>query len=93
MQPTLEPGERLLVKPFRQGERPIAGQVVLAWHPERSDLRIIKRLHRSQESGYWLLGDNPEASTDSRQFGAIESRQLIGVVTGRLATKRLQQDS
>ena len=86
MQPTLEPGERVLVKPLRQGECPLAGQVVLAWHPERNDLRIIKRLHSSEATAYWVLGDNPDASTDSRQFGPIDSSRLIGIVTGRLAT-------
>ena len=31
-----------------------------------------------------LLGDNPLASTDSRQFGLVDRSLLIGVVTAVL---------
>ena len=84
MQPTLEPGDRVLVR--RVGRKPVPrlGSVVVTWHPQRSKLRLIKRLSRVDSTGLWLLGDNPAESTDSRQLGAVPANLLIGEVVGRL---------
>jgi nickel-type superoxide dismutase maturation protease len=67
MAPTLRPGDRLLV--VRAPLRP--GDVVLApdpWHPGRE---LIKRVSAVDARGVHLRGDNPEASTDARTFGAV----------------------
>ena len=84
MQPSLEPGDRVLVRQLGQKAAPSLGSVVVAWHPQRSDLRLIKRLSRVDSTGLWLLGDNPAESTDSRQLGAVPTNLLIGEVGGRL---------
>ena len=84
MQPTLEPGDRVLVRRLRRKPAPSLGSVVVTWHPQRSKLRLIKRLSRVDSTGLWLLGDNPTESTDSRQLGAVPTNLLIGEVVGRL---------
>ena len=87
MQPTLEPGDRVLVRRLgRKGQKhaPKLESVVVTWHPQRSKLRLIKRLKSVEETGLWLLGDNPAESTDSRQLGAVPTNLLIGEVVGRL---------
>ena len=84
MQPTLEPGDRVLVRRLRRKTAPVLGSVVVTWHPQRSKLRLIKRLKSVEETGLWLLGDNPAESTDSRQLGAVPTNLLIGEVVGRL---------
>ena len=84
MQPSLEPGDRVLVRRLGQTATPSLGSVVVAWHPQRSGLRLIKRLKSIEETGLWLLGDNPAESTDSRQLGAVPTNLLIGEVVGRL---------
>ena len=91
MQPTLEPGDRVLVR--RLGRKPALslGSVVVTWHPQRSKLRLIKRLSRWDSTGLWLLGDNPGESTDSRQFGAVPTNLLIGEVVGRLPRGESEQ--
>jgi nickel-type superoxide dismutase maturation protease len=53
----------------------------VARRPDRTTTRIIKRLADIEDGGLVLLGDNPGASTDSRQFGVVPRRLLIGVVT------------
>ena len=78
MQPTLEPGDRVLVRRLRGKTAPVLGSVVVTWHPQRSKLRLIKRLKSVEETGLWLLGDNPAESTDSRQLGAVPTNLLIG---------------
>ena len=84
MQPTLEPGDRVLVRRLGRKLSPSLGSVVVTWHPQRSKLRLIKRLKSVEETGLWLLGDNPTESTDSRQLGAVPTNLLIGEVVGRL---------
>lgn len=84
MQPTLKPGDRVLVRRLGQKAAPSLGSVVVTWHPQRSELRLIKRLSRVNSTGLWLMGDNPAESTDSRQLGSVPTNLLIGEVVGRL---------
>ena len=82
MAPTLLPGDLVLITPMRaEATLPALGSIVVARPPGRSSTRIIKRLATIQAGNLVLLGDNPQASTDSRQFGAVPRRLLIGVVT------------
>ena len=86
MLPTLQAGDLVLVDPaaYRtNGPRP--GEIVVAWHPFRRDLPIIKRVASLTPEGRCLLySDNPRAGSDSRQFGAIAVPQIIGRVTCRI---------
>ena len=91
MQPTLEPGDRVLVKRLGRNTELRPGSVVVTWHPQRSKLRLIKRLKSVEETGLWLLGDNPAESTDSRQLGAVPTSLLIGEVVGRLSSQGSEQ--
>ena len=91
MQPTLEPGDRVLVKGLGRKLAPSLGSVVVTWHPQRNKIRLIKRLSRLDSTGLWLLGDNPAESTDSRQLGPVPTNLLIGEVVGRLPLGRSEQ--
>ena len=91
MQPTLQPGDRVLVRRLGREPTPSLGSVVVTWHPQRSELRLIKRLSRVDSKGLWLLGDNPTESTDSRQLGAVPTNLLIGEVVGRLPLGESEQ--
>ena len=91
MQPSLEPGDRVLVRRLGRKPAPSLGSVVVTWHPQRSKLRLIKRLSRLESTGLWLLGDNPAESTDSRQLGAVPANLLIGEVVGRLPLGESEQ--
>ena len=87
MSPWLESGDEVLVDPGaygRQGPRP--GDVVVARHPGRRDLTLIKRVVRVAADGrYYLEGDNPDAerSSDSRSFGPVPLDHILGRVTSR----------
>lgn len=74
MAPSLLPGDRLLVESRSYRNRaPRPGEVVLATDPRRSERELIKRVAAVDEAGDAadLRGDAPEASTDSRDFGAV----------------------
>ena len=68
-------------------KRPRVGDVVIVRHHR---LEIIKRVDQIKEGAVYLLGDNPAESTDSRQFGWLPLRAVIGVVFRRgVKTKEL----
>lgn len=72
MAPTLLPGDRLLVA--RAAPRP--GDVVLARDPRDDQRELIKRVASLDAFGITLRGDNPAASTDARDFGAIPQENV-----------------
>jgi nickel-type superoxide dismutase maturation protease len=77
MVPALAPGEWVLV---RRTSSPRLGAVVLIRTPERLTL---KRLVRLTGDGCWVEGDNAEASTDSRTYGAVPRADVVGEVRWR----------
>lgn len=85
MLPTLRPGDLLAVRALRATE-PRNGQVVVV---RTGGLEIVKRITRAPgEYGlgpdeYWVEGDNPDASTDSRARGPVAREDIIGVVRAR----------
>ncbi len=78
MEPTLRPGDWLLV--LRTGRvRP--GQLVVAWHPTRPSLLLVKRVLRREPGGWWLQSDSPNGSAaDSRSFGPVPPALIQGRV-------------
>jgi nickel-type superoxide dismutase maturation protease len=86
MEPALRPGDWLIVRRTTGRGRPLRvrpGQVVVARHPGRPDLLVVKRAVRREDGGWWLASDNPAAgAVDSRAFGVvppalIEGRMLV----------------
>jgi nickel-type superoxide dismutase maturation protease len=74
----------VLVDPtaFRQC-MPNPGDLVVAQHPQRPDLRLIKWVVYVEKDHCFLKGLNPAASTDSRDFGLVTKNQLVGRVLCR----------
>ena len=84
MTPTLEPGDRLLV---RYGAAAAPGDVVLARFPDGT--LAVKRLDsarptRTGAAGWWLTSDNPDEGIDSRHRGALSDEAVVAVVRLRL---------
>jgi signal peptidase I len=79
MHPTLEPGEwALAVSSGRFGR----GDVVVVERPDRPGFELVKRIvavpgdlapdgRVLDADAFWVEGDSPEASTDSRRFGPV----------------------
>jgi signal peptidase I len=95
MRPTLVPGDRVYVDP-RPG-RPFArGDIVVVRDPEEPGRFLVKRVDavtgdRPREGGLipaeavFLVGDNPGPSRDSRHFGPVDRRWIVGLVWFRYA--------
>ena len=81
MEPALRPGDCLLIRRTRR-IRP--GQVVVARHPGRPEMLLVKRAARRAAGGWWLESDNPGAgAVDSRRFGAVPGPLIEGRVLVR----------
>jgi len=93
MTPTVRPGDRLYVDARAYRERaPARGELVVAREAEPPRRYFVKRVAfvpgESPEPGgppvppgcVYLLGDNPEVSRDSRAFGPVPVRSLVGRV-------------
>jgi len=82
MTPAFLPGDHLLLgPPWRV--RP--GSVVAVTDPRRPDRLMVKRVAAVDGKSVVVLGDNASASTDSRHFGPVDRRALVGRVLLRYA--------
>ncbi len=84
MSPTVQHGDRLLVRRVGPGGRVRDGDVVLARFPARPELLVVKRVRRAVSGGHWVEGDNPFVTDDSRAFGTAV---VVGRVLARLSPR------
>lgn len=80
MAPTFMAGDWLVVMwggVFRRG------QVVLVEREDQPGVFLLKRVIGPIEGKIWVEGDNKEASTDSRQWGAISQDEIVATVLFR----------
>lgn len=75
MEPTLHDGEWWLAR--RQGSVAVGDLAVLE-SPESPGLVIVKRVTGHAEGGWWVEGDNPTVSRDSRHFGPVAAPLVLG---------------
>ena len=78
MSPTLADGDVVLV---RVGAAVRPDDVVLVRWPARPTQLSVKRAVRVDGPGWWVLGDNPDGSTDSRELGPA---LVLAVVVARV---------
>jgi type IV secretory pathway protease TraF len=80
MVPTYLPGE--VVTAVRRWRPVRVGDVVVVRDPRQRARWLLKRC-AAKSAGYLdLRGDNSEASSDSRDFGAVDQREVKWLVLG-----------
>ena len=84
MLPNLHEGDAVLVNRLSYLlHEPKANNIVALKDP-RDGKTLIKRIVKidsaKQNTEYFVLGDNPRESTDSRTFGWIKKKDIIGKV-------------
>ncbi len=77
MVPTLKEGYEVICYrwAYSQKKLPKVDDIVVA---KIKDLEIIKRVVFVRDDEVYLKGDNEHESTDSRNFGWINFRQIVG---------------
>jgi nickel-type superoxide dismutase maturation protease len=84
MLPSLSPGDRAIAVAASRYRR---GEVVVVEHPARPGFEMVKRLvavpgdlspdgRVLERDEFWIEGDQPESSTDSRSFGPVRRHHL-----------------
>jgi len=82
MEPTLAPGDRLVVVRSRALH---PGDIVAVRDPRDPKHVLVKRIAAILENEIVVRGDNPEVSTDSRTFGPVARSAVLGRVVRRYA--------
>jgi nickel-type superoxide dismutase maturation protease len=87
MSPSYNRGDWLIIRRISGGQHNLKiGKTYLISDPIRPGVKLLKRLTQTRvEHGvlrFWVEGDNP-ASTDSRNWGWLESSQFLGKVLVR----------
>jgi nickel-type superoxide dismutase maturation protease len=83
MRPTLAENDVVLIKTSAVVR---VGDIILARHPYKKSLKILKRVSAIDGNGRCeLLGDNPSESSDSRLFGTVPLKHVEGKVVCRLS--------
>jgi signal peptidase I len=96
MRPTLVPGD-VVVATVRGPVR--RGRLVVVERPDRTRFELVKRVtavpgdvapdgDELPPGRYWVEGDDPFRSTDSRSFGPVDRRAIRGVVRFTLRARR-----
>ena len=84
MEPWVREGDFVVVNRMSYlFSKPRVGHVVVARHPKKPSMLLLKRIVREQKDRYWLEGDCASKSTDSRHFGWLKRDFLIGKVIHR----------
>ena len=79
MVPAYRPGDRLVVNRFAYFvRRPRPGDVVVLRDPESPGRLLLKRVVALEGGRYIVLGDNAGESRDSRRFGPVRRRDIVG---------------
>ena len=82
MEPYISAGDEPLVAPAR---KPSVKTIVLAHHPTKPNVLLIKLVDRVRNGEFYLTGINKSASSDSRDFGWLANEQLVGRITSRVS--------
>lgn len=82
MEPTLTGGDRLVVV---RRITPRVGDIVAVRDPRCRPRLLVKRVVSVRGTEVVVGGDNPRSSTDSRAFGPVERRAVVGRAVYRYA--------
>ena len=81
MLPAFRNGEKVLVNRLSYlFRKPKAGDVVVIRHQKD----IIKRIAKVEKGKVFVVGDNGNKSTDSRNFGWIKMEKIVGKVVMKI---------
>ena len=84
MHPSLKQGQLALFSHSRDYK---VGDVVMVYYDGRE---IVKRIDKYENGSVYLVGDNNEHSTDSRDYGWLVDRHVRGKLLWPKVKKKLQ---
>ena len=89
MLPTLKENDIVFFKKYNSNKSLLrVDQIIIFYHPLKS-IRLIKRIKNVGKYSIEVLGDNIEFSDDSNKFGLINKEKVIGIVTSKIISMKL----
>src|SRR5438309_2301825 len=80
MTPTFKNGDELWASPlYYKLFKPKVNDIAIVKDPRDGRL-LLKRIKEVKNNKYFIAGDNPKASTDSRQFGEVDKSAIIAKI-------------
>ena len=84
MEPLFNEGDFVIVEKFSYlFNKPRERDVVVLRHPHNNKY-LLKRISKAINGAVFVEGDNKNGSEDSRQFGPISKKEIIGKVLMRI---------
>ena len=81
MAPTFRPGEHLLINKFiYKIKNPKKGDIIALSDPRDKNRILLKRILEVEDDMVNVISDNVGEGTDSRVFGKINTKNIIGKV-------------
>lgn len=83
MQPLLFSQDKVLVNRLRKGKK---GDVVVIKNPKKNNSQayLIKQIAKEENNQVYVVGVNKEKSIDSRHFGWVDKKDIIGKMIAKL---------
>ena len=79
MSPSFSDGDEVLFAPYINQTLNI-GDILLFNHPYKKNNKLVKRITKIKgDSLYFLEGDNPVNSSDSKTFGYINKKSILAI--------------
>lgn len=80
MEPTIKNGQTIFVSSLPYCfKKPKRNDIVAL---KKDDSVFVKRISKIENNTYFVMGDNVHDSMDSRRFGAIQEKHIMGKVLG-----------
>lgn len=84
MEPTLQEGTVVLVNTYAFWFRSPKKNDIVALYDPRDKKILVKRIIKKDKNMFFVQGDNTLHSTDSREFGMINRRDILGKIVKSL---------
>lgn len=78
MAPRLNEGDWVVVRWRPRRKKLEVGNIVVIERDDQPGIQYIKRITKIEKKRFWVEGDNSESSIDSRSWGFVTRKEIIG---------------
>lgn len=78
MEPALNEGDWIVVRWKPRRKRLTVGDIVVVERDDQPGVQYIKRIIKIEKKRFWVEGDNSERSIDSKSWGFLNRKEIIG---------------